>query len=65
MLCGLPAQAGTTQLQVALEEPEQPVTVYTGTCGENATYSLDITTGQLTISGTGTLTAAPQLDSSL
>lgn len=43
----------------------EPVTVYTGTCGENATYSLDITTGQLTISGTGTLTSAPQLASPL
>lgn len=43
----------------------EPVTVYTGTCGENATYSLDITTGLLTISGTGTLTAAPLLASPL
>lgn len=43
----------------------EPVTVYTGTCGENATYLLDITTGLLTISGTGTLTAAPQLASPL
>lgn len=43
----------------------EPVTVYTGTCGENATYSLDITTGQLTISGTGTVSASPQLASPL
>ena len=43
----------------------EPVTVYTGTCGENATYSLDITTGLLTISGTGTLTASPLLASPL
>lgn len=43
----------------------EPVTVYTGTCGENATYSLDITTGQLTISGTGKVSLAPQLASPL
>lgn len=43
----------------------EPVTVYAGTCGEDATYSLDITTGQLTISGTGTVSAAPRLASRL
>lgn len=43
----------------------EPVTVYTGTCGEDATYSLDITTGQLTISGTGKVSVAPQLASPL
>lgn len=40
----------------------EPNAVFTGTCGENATYSLDKTTGVLTISGTGQLSAAPQLD---
>lgn len=43
----------------------EPTTIYTGPCGENASYSLDITTGLLTISGTGALSAAPQLNNVL
>ncbi len=36
--------------------------IETGSCGENCTYSFDRTSGRLSISGTGTLTALPPLD---
>ncbi len=34
----------------------------TGTCGDNATWSLDLTTGTLTISGQGSISSAPWYD---
>lgn len=43
----------------------EPTTVYTGTCGADATYSLDIVTGILSISGSGTMSAAPDLEAPL
>lgn len=59
-VAGSTAEAYATKYnRVFVSDTSDAAKIKTGTCGDNVTYALDLTTGVLTISGTGAITSHP------